>query len=536
MIAESKPRTRKVTPERIERLERKHKVLTLELANRALQRRLDRVRNFAGYDATKPSSQRRQPTIERKDEDQILSPSERLKSHNIGRDIERNFAAARGILHQFRVNVVGSQGKMQLNVDGGDEAADWFNGEWAKDCDFRDDLHWSVILQNVVAGCIREGDMLCVFDDQVTADDTGKLLHWEADQLVKLKDDAFLKYPGHKEGMVQDSGIIRDRLGRILGYIVSGKRGLVVADNLEDVTIYNRDVARLPKNPWRLNQGRGVGSIITAATNFLDMYDILVRELQSAKVAAAMAGKVKRKDAVTDFDHPAGGAAYLPENSEKGIATTAEEGANSEDPARINYERFEALTGGYLEYMDKDDDFELLKIDRPNVHLSEFIEAMMGQAGASVGLARAYTILRADSSYTSFRGDMVLSWATFYMLQKWLERSYADWVGVKALRWGERHKKFKPLPKGFERAISWTWPRMPNVDELKEENAIRRALKNGTTDFSKLLGPNWRKILEGYAEQIDFIRARLLPLGILETESGNKVATEDETKEEKGED
>jgi hypothetical protein len=67
---------------------------------------------------------------------------------------------------------------------------------------------------------------------------------------------------------------------------------------------------------------------------------------------------------------------------------------------------------------------------------------------------------------------------------------------------------------------------MPNVDELKEENAIKQALKNGTTDFSKLLGPDWRKKLESYAEQIAFVREKLLPLGILETIGGTAPADE----------
>ena len=190
------------------------------------------------------------------------------------------------------------------------------------------------------------------------------------------------------------------------------------------------------------------------------------------------------------------------------------------------------MTGGLWEYLAKGDKIQFADIDRPNVHLAEFIEAVLGHAGASVGLARAYTILRADSSYTSFRGDMVLSWATFYALQKWLERDYADWVARKALTWAQRKGVIAPLAAGWDRALSWSWPKMPNVDELKEESAIKQALKNGTTDFSKQLGPDWKKKLATYAEQVNEIRRLNLPLSVLETIGGvTEAANESESGE-----
>jgi hypothetical protein len=145
-------------------------------------------------------------------------------------------------------------------------------------------------------------------------------------------------------------------------------------------------------------------------------------------------------------------------------------------------------------------------------------------AGSAFGLARAYALLRADSSYTAFRGDMILSWAgAFYPMQKWLERCYADYCGIKALTWAMRKGYIKQLPKGWEQSISWTWPTMPEVDQLDAENATAQALKNGTTDFAALLGPDWRKRLEGLAEQINEIKRLGIPLSILEMKSGGSA-------------
>lgn len=501
-----------------DRLAKKNETLKLKLDNLVLERR---IKMLSGrYDAVETNKNRRQPQIEIKSEDQTLDPRKRLLSHNIGRDLERNFASARGLIHQFRVNVVGADGKMQINTPDGEAASKWFNEVFSKGCDYRDDMHWSTVLQNVVAAAIREGDLLVVFDDEITPEDSGKLIHFEADQIASVNDNVLKQLPGYEAGWSQDSGVVRDRFGKVVGYIATGKRGKTIIDTLDEATFFPRGVARLVKNPWRLNQGRGVSAMLTAATNFQDLYEILAKELQSAKVAASIAGWTERQDAVLDYDNPAGLTQFLPENSGKAAADTALEGANSSNPEAPNYERFEALTGGIWEYLAKGDKINFADIDRPNIHLAEFIEAVLGHAGASMGLARAYTILRADSSYTAFRGDMVLSWATFYMLQKWIERDYADWVAVRAIRWAIRKGFIPAMADGWERAISWSWPKMPNVDELKEESAIKQALKNGTTDFSKQLGPDWRKKLEAYAEQINAIRSLNLPLSVLETIGG----------------
>jgi len=479
-----------------------------------------RARTIRGeYDVLKTNKLRRTPRREMKGESGVYDMRKRALGVNIGRDLERNYPPARGIIHQFRMNVVGSLGKLQVNVPGGDEAAEWFNEEWSKDCDFRDDLHWSTFLQNVVAAVQREGDLLAVFDDDLV-EDSGKLLTWESDQIVPVADDV-LKAIGYATAK-QDNGILRDNWGRVLGYIATGQRGKTVLDKAEDATVWKRDQARLARNPWRLNQGRGTPTIITAASSFLDVYEMLARELQTAKRAALDYAYVNRKDAVTDWDDPGSAPEYLPENDGKTAATVAAEGANSDDnPDARNYENLEAFTGGHMDYGEVGDEVTFSPAQRPNVHMPEFIESVHCHAGAAFGLARAYSLLRADTSYTAFRGDMIMSWqGAFYPTQKWLERDVADWTGVKALTWAQRKRKIKKLPPGWERALSWKWPTMPEVDELDAQNALAQALKNGATDYAAILGPDWKKRLEGLAEQLEVIRALALPLGVLEMKSG----------------
>ena len=498
--------------------------LTLDTALRS--RKLKFVNK---YDATRPTVKRRQPVIERGNEDRIYSMRERGKGVNIGRDLERNYAPAKGIIHQFKVNVVGSLGKLQVNIKDGEDAGKWFNSDWSKDCDYRDDVHFSTNCQNVVASVMREGDLLAYVDDGLI-EDSGKLVHWEADQIIPLSEKALLDAKGYTKA-TQENGILRGKWGKVLAYVCSGKRGLTVIDDVKDALILKRESARLVKNPWRLNQGRGIPTILTSATNFQDLYEILSKELQSAKVAAGSYANVERADAVTDWDDPASNPEHLPENTGKTALEVAGESANDKDSTDPNYDRLDSYTGGYVDYLVKGDKINIPDIKRPNVHLMEFCEVVLGHAGASVGLARAYTLLKADSSYTSFRGDMILSWVTFYAMQKWLERSYADWVARKVLTWAQRKKKIKPLAKGWEQTISWLWPDMPAVDELKEEQGKAQAIKNGTTDYSKLLGPDWRKKLKALADQLDFARDLALPLSAFEQKSGGAAPSETNGKE-----
>jgi capsid protein len=480
----------------------------------------------AEYDVLKSSKLRRAPRAERKTEAEIYTPSQRAKGSNIGRDLERNYSSARGIINQFRMNVAGPLGKLQVNVEGGQEAAEWFNGVWAKDCDYRDAQHWSTICQNVVAAVMREGDILAVFDDGLI-DDSGKLLFWESDQIVPCTEELFKqKFPAN---YVQDAGIVRDRYGRVIAYTVTGKRGVSIIEKEDDLTLWRRENAIMPRDPWRMNQGRGVPPMMTAAASLFDLYEMLARELQTAKLAASQYGYVKRKDALDDWDNPGSAPSVLPENSGKSAASVAAESGGGADSTARNYEALEALTGGYTDYGAPEDDITLYDPKRPNVHMQEFVEAVLCQAGSAFGLARAYAMLRADSSYTAFRGDMIMTWqGAFYPMQKWLERSFADWVGIKALSYAMQKGHVKPLADGWERSLSWQWPRMPEVDTAKEQRAVALALKNGVKDWSQLIGPDWRRHFDALSEQIAYAKMLGIPLSNAETESGGVRETEEQ--------
>jgi capsid protein len=255
-------------------------------------------------------------------------------------------------------------------------------------------------------------------------------------------------------------------------------------------------VGRLIKSPWRLNQLRGSAEILPAAADYQDAYEILSSELQSAKVASKFAGVVTKKEGAEESLLASG---IDPESIIDGSGTDIQTG----EPIADNYDRMEALTGGYMEYLEEGEDFKILDFDRPNVHLQEFLETATCQAGGAMGLTKTYSTLKTSTAYTAFRGDMLIAWAQFYWDQKFLERRFMDWVAVKRLTWAQRKGRIKALPEDWQESMKFIWPKMPSIDPLKTANSIKQELANGTTDYSELLGPDWRDKLTALADQLE---------------------------------
>lgn len=460
------------------------------------------------------SKKRRRPSIEVLNEDKILGAYGRLEAINVGRNLQRNYATAVSNARQFKLNVVGATGpKLSLQTDDADanQAANKeFNVRFAKDPDARDDTPLNEITANILTTVKREADVLVVFDD--FDEDDGKLLFWEADQLTTLSEADWKRqtqFPAD-QGFTQCEGVIIDKRGVVRGWIVCAERGKGIS-KLDDVMILKRDrdndpgVARLIKSPWRLNQLRGSAEILPAAADYQDSYEILSSELQSAKVASKFAGVVTKKEAAEDSLLDSG---TDPESIIDGSGTTIQTG----EPIADNYDRMEALTGGYMEYLEEGEDFKILDFQRPNVHMQEFLETTTKNAGAALGLSATYSTLNTSTSYTAFRGDMLIAWAQFHWDQKFLERRFLDWVAKKRLAWAQRKGRIANLPANWDESMKFIWPEMPSIDPLKTANAIKQELANGTTDYSKLLGPNWREALDALADQLSYAAERGLVL------------------------
>jgi capsid protein len=327
----------------------------------------------------------------------------------------------------------------------------------------------------------REGDLLAVFDDFGLADKkpTGKLLWYESDQLVEVSD--LKKAGGEWSKYEQESGVLFDKWGREVGFAVTAEHGQTSVPKAK-ATIYPVSRARLLRHVWRCNQKRGTAPILTGAADLQDLYELQSKELQTAKVQSSMAGVIKKAAAADDQDY----------------TRTA-----GTDPGPT-YKTLEAFLGGGMEYLEPDDSFEMLNYNRPEVDFVAAINQLGDKAVTPLGITKTYARLATDSSYTAFRGDMLITWAQFYCDQKMLERYLCDWTAEKALAW-----KYGTLPADM--TASWDWPRMPAVDPLQEAQAIALELKTAQTNYADKFGPEWVAKAEQLAREIIHLKGLGLP-------------------------
>ena len=487
----------------------------------------------AQHDAvsTGAKKMRRQPVIETTDEtgegSRQLPPMSRLLMINLCRDAVRNFSQSKCIVRQFGLSVVGTEFKLRIRIkhdrkDAKDpitQAENWFNRIFAPAAEFRNGLHLCEFNKLSVETLMHTGDMGMLFDADWLQ--TGKLLAYEGDQIMTPSDA-----PEATKKNWHD-GVYTDTYGREIGYFATSKRGLNSA-RMEDGVVFKRDPLdetnnnfKLLRMPWRHNQKRGIPEIATAVADMLDLYEMRSKEIQTAKVNATMAGSVIKDPAM-------GGTTLTDKRLDPNVkeADAENETTPTKDP---NYKSFEALTGGYFEYIQKGEKVDWYDPKRPNVNFEAFNNFVAKSSGAGIGLARCYTLLEASTSYTAFRGEMIMTWVTFSFWQKWLERNVRDWQAIRALTFAQATGLIPALPEGWQFALGWGHPRMPSVNPLIDQQTFLAQLKNGSTSWQKELGPEYEEIFEELAENIEQANEKGIPLAIFETKSGSIINTDGST-------
>jgi capsid protein len=281
-------------------------------------------------------------------------------------------------------------------------------------------------------------------------------------------------------------------MGRRKAFVVSAKHGQSTV-KLTEATIVPATSFKLIKAVFRLNQIRGVSELLPILNDALDLYELRASELQSAKLASKYAGAITKQNALE--------ASIL----RSGVDAEGLLDAPVAAGAQNTYEAFEQLSGGFFEYLEPGEKVEFFNSNRPNNGLKDFFSFVLTGAGASWGIAKTYTSLDCEKSYFAARGDMLLTWATFYVEQKFMERHFFDWIGARAIAFAAKSKGWK-LDEGWQSKMSWIFPTMPLLDELKAANTNAANLDNLLTDFSELLGPDWQDKLRQRSEQDKFLK------------------------------
>lgn len=496
---------------------------------------------------------RRPPRVERGPEEESpqLSPRHRLEGVNLARDLMRNSAQVRGLARTIRVNTIGDCGQLVFADAEGDwfaVAADYFNHRWGRHADFVDGTTWRETLQLVVYALAFEGDCVAVFDDGLLSPrlpaekrGTGRLAFFEADQIANLRAADFAEWTKRtgRAGWHQCSGVLLDDLGRKRGVIVSRHRGeMEVA--YKDALVLLLDPDDPDAAPWRhvtrkfrLRQLRGSADALPSIATVQDALEMTDYELQSAKRAASHYAAAIAKDAPVQ---PVDMAALpKPEDLAQAVADSAAASApdpataaaapgavDDDEPSGASRSNLARLSGGQFDLWDGIEKIEWDPATRPSDRVVEFLEYATRLAGRAHGLNASYASGRAEGSYTAFRGDLTMSWTTFRDNQQALEDCFSDWVARHVLGRAIEIGDLPPPPDGWETRIRWTYPRMPAVDEEKEQRALLAALRNGTRTLRDELGPAWRDVLRQRNAEREFCASLGLSLAQDEITPGSQ--------------
>lgn len=497
----------------------------------------------AGLDVVneRGDGKRRQSVIEIKSEDGIVTASQRLKVLNLTREGMRNAPQVRAIVQQLRVLIVGLLGgKLTLTTD--DETwnaeAQAAFGERAKSIDFIDGTSLNEALKLIITSLSAEGgDFAMVFDDGPLTGSagTGKIRFFESDNIANFESGEFEKRFGKK--WTQEQGLIYNELGRFVGIVLSGKRGKSVFAKDEAFTMTRDPDAPAcdsswfyGKRKWRLLQGRGISPQTVAIAALLDMYELVASEVQcgklNAKVFAQVIDTLGVEDGTDGSEDVDGGAADASDTPpESGVEPAAPTETETESEATLDVTEFETTSGAKTLNMPYGYKMDLLDTKRPNANMVQFVEWLNGGAAAVHGLARVYGGLKAESSYTAFRGEQTISWSSVEEAQKELERGPLDWIGVKVLRWCIATGRLAQGPDGWESRLTWSWPTMKEVNEVDAQTATAAKIKNYMATYRQLLGPNWKEILTQIAAEMKWFKENELIHPALQTVSGQVVTS-----------
>jgi len=448
-----------------------------------------------GYEPVKwPFNRQRRPSvIELTGEDGILKTTDRNKIINMHRDMMRNSPTRVAQDQQIRVNVVGKiGGKLYANFpDGFQEAArqvmTWINHVWAPRCEFTFSKHFNWLLKTCLTSMDANGNVILIFDDGFLTGGTGtgKIRAFEGDEIANIDPETFSK---KFKGCTQSEGFIYDKAGRFCGAFVStSQRGAKQFDAKKGFITLRRDPnAFTPQENWivlgdmrRFNQGRAVSPLTAAINCLVDLHEITASETQAAKVNAQLVGQVLSDAAAPD------------PNSMTPAGFTDEAPDADALPSTVEFDIRELKSiGAHFDQMPEGMKLELLDTKRPNANMPAYIEFLTGLAGGARGLARVYATLKAQTSYTAFRGEQVMTFPTFEEMQKELEQNVCDPMVRKAIVWGMEHGQITAaLPDGWEHMLAFSWPKMREVSEKDAQAALAAKLANGVTTLHRELGP-----------------------------------------------
>lgn len=489
--------------------EQRHQV-TQKLMKRVSALAGARYKIVSGFDMT----QREAGITETEGEDEILPHYARGRLLDMTRNAVRNSSTLNTILKQLDFNVVGVNGGKAIldfpNIEASKELVKKFS-RFTRSADFFDGYSFNQVLKLILKNAIIGGDCVVMFDDGLV-EDSGKLLIYESDEIGSTTDEAIQARYG--QNAHQSQGKVYNANGRWIGTVVSrSQRGADVFDP-DKCFFLRRDPDASPfdalwiqpSNVWRTSQGRGVSQAASSIGTIIDLEDLCGFELQAAKKNAQTFAQIYKT--VADKDEVAIPSAFdqdtdFSQMTDEQIEEAAKEESKQEERV-VSFQK--AMSAGIIyEAMPDDYKMELLDTKHPNQNMPEFIKWLAGRSSAVFGLSEAFATLMPSGA--DFRAQQLLTQPAFLEAQKFLEQ-ICDWVLYRYVKWMSKRGEFdeSTLPEDWMEYAAWDWPKMDELDEGAHQEAIRKALLNGTKTYKEILGNSWRETLLQTQAEVEFFK------------------------------
>lgn len=463
-------------------------------------------------------------------EDYYLNQFRRGRMLDMARNAVRNSPTFNSILKQFDLNAVGTDGGKAIfnfddNVDTSLLKKHFRN--WTRQADFFDGLNFNTILKIILKTYIIGGDMVILFDDGLV-EDSGKILVYEPDEIGNVDDETLKKKFG--KFAWQSQGRVYNGNSRWIGAIVSrSQRGHAIFDPDQSYFLRrNPDESILdskwimPRNVFRIAQGRGVSPTSSCLANTIDLEDLCNYELQAAKANSQTLAQVMQTqntvqeatlpspfDKDTDFSSMTDAEIEQAAQSEAGIP----EQTMTLDKISAAGTIYQVLPDGWK--------MELLDTKHPNQNIPEFIKWLAGRSSAVYGLTQQYATLQANGN--DYRAEMLMAQPAFDECQKFLEQ-ICDWTIYRWAIWADKKGLIKLTSLGDEwlNNVSWAWHKQAELDENSYQDAVSKKLKNLTGSYSEYYGPDWKTKLIQIQKEIDWCKKMNLPHPSYEMISGGE--------------
>lgn len=382
------------------------------------------------------------------------------------------------------------------------------------------------MLKLVLKTYVLGGDMVLMFDDGIV-EDSGKLVIFEPDEIGNTSDAAL--HARYGASARQSLGRVYNPNGRFIGAIVSrSQRGMDVFDP-EKSYLLKRDPDAsdldsfwiMPRNVFRVAQGRGVSPMSSSLATVLDLEDLCGFELAAAKKNSQTIAQIVQSEPPDEAEVP---SAFDAGTDFSGMTDEEiEAAAEIEQQSRVQTVTLDKVKSAGVIYQVLPENYrmELIDTKHPNQNMPEFIRFLAGRSAAPFGLSEQYATLRSQGN--DFRAEQLLTQPVFHEAQKFLEQ-ICDWTLRRWSVWASKRGLVKdPGPgAGWLRDVSWSWPKMNELDEQAYQNATQMKLKNMTGSYLEYYGPDWREKLAQVQAEIDWCKANNLPHPAYEMISGGE--------------